>query len=161
MNVSELMSRSFHSLHPATTIVNALDIFQEATELEGRRIFGLMVTDDEDHLVGILSMYDILTLLQPKHIHIWGEMSDIDISGLIETMCRKCGELLVGDIMSTDIITVSTDTHIFSALDIMIKHHIRRIPVIEDGRVAGIVYLSDLFFHLAGNIRQQGGRRQS
>ncbi|MFV0438820.1 MAG: HPP family protein [Desulfopila sp.] len=156
MNVCDLMCRKYHILYPATPIAGALAIFQEATEAEGRRIFGLMVTDDDGQLVGILSIYDILTLLQPKHIHIWGEMRDLDISGLIETMCRKCGELLVGDIMTTDIITVSSDSHIFAVLEIMIKHHIRRLPVIEGGRVVGIVYLSDLFFHLAEKIKEQG-----
>lgn len=160
MNAYELMNKNFRTLHPATPIATALQVFHQATEQEGKRVFGLMVTDDHSHLVGILSMYDILTLLQPKHIHIWGEMRDIDVSGLIETMCRKCGDLLVSDIMTTDIITVSGDTHIFGVLELMIKHHIRRIPVVEDGVVAGIVYLSDLFFHLAEMVKQQGTGRQ-
>jgi CBS domain-containing protein len=155
VNAREIMSSKFRSLRPATSIRAALEVFQEASLQEGKRVFGLMVTDEQGHLVGILSMYDILTLLQPKHIHVWGEMSDIDISGLIETMCRKSGELEVGDIMTTEIITVGGDTHIFSVLELMIKHHIRRIPVIEDGRVVGIVYLSDLFFHLAETIKKQ------
>jgi hypothetical protein len=43
VNVRELMSRNFHALYPAASIAKALEIFQEATELEGRRIFGLMV----------------------------------------------------------------------------------------------------------------------
>lgn len=155
MNARDIMSTKYRLLHPATPISTALELFHEASAFEGKRVFGLMVSDGEGHLVGILSMYDILTLLQPKHIHIWGEMNDIDISGLIETMCRKSGDLVVGDIMTTEIITVSGDTHIFGVLELMIKHHIRRIPVIERDRVIGIVYISDLFYYLAGTIKQQ------
>ena len=33
-------------------------------------------------------------------------------------------------------------------VDIMIKRHIRRLPVVSDGQVVGIVYISDLFYHL-------------
>jgi len=37
-------------------------------------------------------------------------------------------------------------------LDIMISKHIRRIPVVEDGRIQGMVYISDLFNHLLERI---------
>ena len=50
--------------------------------------------------------------------------------------------------MSADVITVSPDTHILVIVDIMIKKHIRRIPVIENGEVVGIIYRSAVFYHL-------------
>jgi CBS domain-containing protein len=156
MKARQIMNSSYHSLHPSTPIGEALRVFQQASAESGRRIFGLMVIDD-DHLVGILSMHDILTLLQPKHIHIWGEMTDIDISGLIETMCRKSRDYVVGDIMTTEIITVGADAHLFAVLELMNKHHIRRLPVIEGDRVVGIVYLSDLFFSLIQRIHHETG----
>jgi CBS domain-containing protein len=34
----------------------------------------------------------------------------------------------------------------------MNRQHIRRIPVVEDDKVVGIVYISDLFFHLVDKI---------
>lgn len=147
-----IMSTTFHSLHPSTSIFEAVKVFKEASDKEGRRIFGIMVIDDNDQLVGILSMYDILQFLQPKHVHIWGEMSDIDVSGLFETISQKSQGILVGDIMSTDVITVDADTHLFAVLEIMNIKHIRRIPVIENNHVIGIVYISDLFFHLLDRL---------
>ncbi len=38
----------------------------------------MMVTDAEDRLLGMLSMYDILLLIRPKHIQVWGMMEDVD-----------------------------------------------------------------------------------
>lgn len=157
MIARRIMSSTYHSLHPAMPISEAVAEFQRASIEEDRRIFGMMVIDQQNELVGILSMHDILTLLQPKHVHIWGEMDDIDVSGLIATMCRKSHGMVVGDIMSTGVITVSADTHLFGILEIMNKHHIRRIPVTDNGRVIGIVYLSDLFFHLVEQIRSAKG----
>ncbi len=144
----DIMSKHFHSLHPATPISEAITSFKVAAVREGRRIFGMMVIDDANQLVGILSMYDILLLIQPKHIHIWGEMRDIDVSGVIENTCRKNESILVRDVMSTNITTVEADAHIFVILEIMNKQHIRRLPVIENDKVIGIVYISDLFYHL-------------
>lgn len=152
LTAADIMSTTFHSLSPATTIAEAAQIFTTASASSGRRIFGMMVIDDNSQLVGILSMYDILLFFQPKHAQIWSEMGDIDISGLLESICSQSKEILVGDIMSTQVTTVSKDTHIFGVLEIMNKQHIRRIPVIEENSVVGIVYISDLFFHLAEKL---------
>ncbi len=147
-----IMSTTFHSLQPDTTIAEAAKLFKEASREEGRRVFGLMVIDEHNHLVGIVSMYDILLFFQPKHTHIWGEMTDLDVSGLLENICSKSREILVSDIMSTDITTVKKDTHLFAVLEIMNKQHIRRIPVIENDQVIGIVYISDLFFQIVDKM---------
>jgi len=95
--------------------------------------------------VGMLSMYDILLLIRPKHIHIWGEMQDIDVTGIIDEACRRAKPILVGDIMTTDVVTITPDTHLLMIVDIMIKKHIRRLPVVDNGKVVGIVYLSAVF----------------
>ncbi len=145
---SDIMSTTFHALHPNTPITEAIKTFKTATLQEGRKIFGMMVIDDDCHLVGILSMYDILLYVQPKHIQIWGEMRDIDVSGIIKNSCKKNESILVKDIMTTDITTVGSDSHLFVILEIMNKKHIRRLPVIENEKVVGIVYISDLFYHL-------------
>ena len=40
------------------------------------------------------------------------------------------------------------DSHLMVIADIMIKKHIRRLPVVDDQEVVGIVYVSDVFHHL-------------
>ena len=70
----DVMERRFLTIHPEMTIREAVEVFRQATAATGQRVFGLMVTDDQGKLVGMLSMYDIFLLLRPKHIHIWGEM---------------------------------------------------------------------------------------
>ena len=37
---------------------------------------------------------------------------------------------------------------VFAVLELMNRKHIRRLPVTQNGNVLGIVYISDLFFHL-------------
>ncbi len=148
----DVMTTSFHTLSPENTIAEAVKLFRKATEEEKQKVFGMMVTDKNNKLVGMLSMYDILLFIRPKHIHIWGMMEDIDIEGLVEHACDRAKSIFVGDIMTTDVITVSPDTHLMMILDIMIKKHIRRIPVVEGEDILGIIYISNLFYHLVEKL---------
>ena len=142
----DIMSSSFHTLRPDIPVDQAVKCFIEASHKEGRKVFGMMVLDENEKLAGMLSMFDILLFMRPKHIHIWGMMDDIDVAGLVDMACEKTKSILVGDIMSPEVLTITPDTHKFMILDIMIKKHIRRLPVVEDGNILGIVYISDLFY---------------
>ena len=148
----DVMTTNFHTLQPGIYITEAVKRFKKASEIEQKKVFGMIVTDEDGHLIGMLSMYDILLFMRPKHIHIWGMMEDIDTEGLIDRACEKAKTILVGDIMTTDLITVSKDTHLMMVLDIMIKKHIRRIPVLEEEKAIGIVYISNLFYHLLDRL---------
>ena len=147
LTAREIMSTNFHTLAPQTPLKDAVKMFKQASKEEGRKIFGMMVTDPKGHLVGMISMYDLLLVLRPKHTHIWGLMEDIDIAGIVDKACEKTKSLLVGDIMSTEVITITSQNHVLMILDIMIKKHVRRLPVLEDGKIVGIVYISDLFYN--------------
>jgi CBS domain-containing protein len=144
----DIMNTRFHTLTPDTPISAAVKHFKQASQQEGRKIFGMMVLDGDGNLAGMLSMYDILLYMRPKHIHVWGIMDDIDIGGLVDRACEKAQSIQVGDIMAPEVITISPDTHKLLILDIMIKKHVRRLPVVEDGRLLGIVYISDLFYDI-------------
>jgi CBS domain-containing protein len=130
------------------SISEAVSIFQRTSRERGRTVFGMIVTDEGDTLLGLLSIYDILLLLRPKHIHIWGEMEDLEVSDILEDACRRAKKVLVGDIMTTEVITITPDTHLVLIIDIMIKKHVRRLPVLADGKILGIVYLSRVFDRL-------------
>jgi CBS domain-containing protein len=152
----DIMTTRFFTLGPETTIAQAVQVFRQASQETGQRVFGLMVIEGEGRLKGMLSMYDILLLIRPKHTHIWGEMTDLELDGLFAAACRRGQSILVGDIMTTDLITVTPDTHLLLIIDIMIKKHVRRIPVLEDGRVVGLVYLSTVFDRLLDRLAGAG-----
>ncbi|RTZ96360.1 MAG: signal transduction protein [Deltaproteobacteria bacterium] len=152
MTARDVMTTRLHTLKSDQTVADAVRIFRKASEEEGRKVFGMTVTDESNRLIGMLSMYDILLFIRPKHIHVWGTMDDIDISGLVENACDRTRTILVGDIMSTDLISVTPDTHLMILLDLMINKHVRRIPVLENDNILGIVYISDLFYNLLDKL---------
>ncbi|CAH2713390.1 Hypoxic response protein 1 [Neobacillus rhizosphaerae] len=77
---------------------------------------------DQDKLIGMITDRDIV------------------IRGVAE---KHPGSSKVGEIMSHDMITVSPDTTSKDAAKLMAKHQIRRLPVVEESRLIGIVSLGD------------------
>jgi len=148
MFARDIMSPRFHTLSPANTIAEAVKMFHIAGMEEKKRIFGLMVVDEKDRLVGMLSMYDILVFVQPKHIHVWSEIEDLEAQAMFSALLDRAKSIRVSDLMTTNVVTVKPDTHVMVIADLMIKRHIRRLPVVEGKNVVGVVYISDLFYHL-------------
>lgn len=145
LTARDVMDDCFQTLRPEMSIAEAVRIFERAGRVSGAKVFGVMVTDATRNLVGMLSIYDIFLLLRPKHIHIWGEMEDVEISDLLDTACRRAQAVRVGDIMTTEVITITPETNLLLIIDIMIKKHVRRLPVLEGGKIVGIVYISRVF----------------
>ncbi len=148
MFARDVMNTQFVTLKPEDTIAEAVNRFQDASRDQGSRVFGLMVIDDTDRLVGMLSMYDILLFVQPRHANVWQELADVDQSEAFGALLERVKSIRVGDLMTTDVVTITPQTHLMAIMDIMIKRHIRRLPVVQDREVVGMVYISDLFYHL-------------
>jgi CBS domain-containing protein len=157
MIARDIMSHKFHTLSPTHDIAEAVKMFHLASSEEHKRVFGLMVIDENDQLVGMLSMYDILLFIQPKHALVWNEIEDLEALALFGELLDRVKSVRVSDIMTTNVVTVRPETHVMAIADIMIKRHIRRVPVVEDKNVIGIVYISDVFYHLLGRLCREDG----
>lgn len=148
MHARDIMDTRFHTLRPGQSIAEAVKMFHTASTEEQKKIFGLMVTDEQNRLAGMLSMYDILLFVRPKHAGLWGEMQDLLLEGAFDELLERVKSIRVADIMTTDVVTIGPNTHVMVIADLMIKRHIRRLPVVEGKEIVGIVYISDLFNHL-------------
>ncbi len=69
---------------------------------------------------------------------------DIVIRGVAE---KHPGSTKVEDIMSNNLITISADATSKEAAKLMAEHQIRRLPVVEEGKLIGIVSLGDFAVH--------------
>jgi len=148
MRARDIMDIRFHTLRPGQSIAEAVKAFHTASTEEQKKIFGMMVIDEQDRLVGMLSMYDILLFVRPKHAGLWGEIEDLPLEGTFDELLERVKPVRVADIMTTDVVTIGPDTHVMVIVDLMIKRHIRRLPVVDGTEIVGIVYISDLFYHL-------------
>lgn len=154
----DLMKREFHTLRLEMTMAEAFEQFSLASKAEKQRVMGMVVTDANGRLKGMLSMYDILPLIRPSRTHNWEEMDDAEVVRLMETSCERIRSIRVGDIMTHNVITIHPTAHVMEILDIMIRRHIRRLPVLDGEKIVGIVYISSVFRLLGEVVRGIHGK---
>lgn len=106
---------------------------------------GLPVTDDHGMLVGILTEGDLLRRAELGtarwHPH-WLNFL-LGPSRLAREYTASHAQR-VGEVMSTDVVTVEETTPLERAVGLMEQHHIKRLPVLRAGRVVGVVSRADL-----------------
>jgi CBS-domain-containing membrane protein len=138
------------------TLRQAMAIVREAVlKFEGQfEPRAVLVFDEKYQLLGILTLRDIIKGLEPKFLH---ETSLIKADpGLAVLLGEFFGPRMmeqshrpVSEVMSPIKETVNADEPIIKPLYFMIKENLGLIPVMEAGRVMGILRLSDLFAEIS------------
>lgn len=142
MRVSDIMTRNVITVRPATPIQEA------ARTLVAHGISGVPVVDDGGRVVGLLSEGDLILRHKPRERMPWWRIFFDDGERLAREYQKAVGTT-VAEAMTRSVISVSPDLPIESAAAILDEHRIRRVPVIADGRLMGIVSRGDLVRALA------------
>jgi len=83
-----------------------------------------------------------------------GTVTDRDIALRVVAEGKDPQSTTVGEIATTDPITIEPDRDLSEALQIMAKHQVRRLPVVESGKLVGVVAQADVA--RAGNEKDVG-----
>jgi CBS domain-containing protein len=88
-----------------------------------------------------------------------GILTDRDIViGPVANAPEALGGLKVGDVAATNLVTVGDDTDVLAAVEVMRRHGVRRLPVVEpSGSLLGIVTFDDLIEVLGKEFAGLGG----
>ncbi len=148
LSVKEIMTTKYVTIEPDAPVSRAARmIFRGETRSTGYKPFGLMVVDSFSHLLGMISMEDILYHLRPPFMNY--ELENVPLwEGELEVYVDHFTDLRVEQVMSTPVITVKPGDDVMVVIDRMVKSKVRRLPVVEEESIVGIVYLSDVFYHL-------------
>lgn len=116
-SIREVMTGDPHTVSTDATLQDA------AREMKGDDI-GAVLVEDKGSVAGILTDRDIV------------------VRAIAEG--RDPSSTKVGDVASRDVATLTPDSSVEDAIKIVRDQHVRRIPVVQDGRPAGIVSIGDL-----------------
>jgi CBS domain-containing protein len=137
--IRDAMTRNVITVEPTTPIKDVAQL------LIDRRISGVPVVDANGALVGVISEADLLIkeagelgLARRRFGWLLGEDE--------ETRSRraKIAAATAGEAMTTPPVTASPALPIVAAAERMTAHRVNRLPVVEDGRLVGIVTRADL-----------------
>jgi len=138
------------------TLRQAMAIVREAViKFEGAfEPRAVLVFDEKYQLMGILTLRDIITGLEPKFLQ---ETSFVKmdpnltvlLGDLLGPNLRTASQRPVSEVMSPIKATVDAGAPIAKALYLMIKENVGLMPVILADKVAGMIRLSDLFNEIA------------
>ena len=111
------------------TVKRQTPIYEAMETIATRNITGLPVVDDYMNLVGIVSEKDVLKLLRdPK---------------------AKLGK--VEDFMTEDVVSFNHDDNLFDVCDCLINNNFRRVPILNQGNIVGIISRVDLILYILKN----------
>ena len=131
------------------------NVSEAARLLRENKISGMPVLDGE-RLVGIVSESDLLRLLSVEDESegsLWlpspFEIFEVPFRDLVKwermrSSLKEIPEKEVADVMSRNLHEIGPDDSIEEAASIMTRHRINRLPVVEDGRLVGIVTRGDI-----------------
>src|SRR6266540_3116635 len=130
---------------PVITVSPSSTVQEVAKLLLDERISAAPVLDSEGRLVGIVSEGDLLHRVEAgtKRRRSWW-LQALTGNNTLATEYIKAHARKVADVMTRDVITASLQTPLHEIATLMEKNAIKRVPILENGHVVGIVSRANL-----------------
>jgi len=120
--------------NPAIVAPETMTLPETRRLMRQQRIRRLPVVDADGQLVGIVTEGDI------------NRVSDSHVTDVRDfNLYHRIADLPIHDVMTHDVVTVSPDASIGEVAQQLLDHRIGGVPVIEQGRIVGVITESDLF----------------
>lgn len=113
----------------------------------------LMVIDDDNRFIGVLSVGDVLRAAMPDIDEILEEGGTMEQA--FRLFLRKGSELMykpIAPLIIANPLTVDPDDHVAKAAALMLAKNIHRLPVVKDGRLVGVVGRADICQAVVGAL---------
>jgi CBS domain-containing protein len=116
LTASDVMTKDLVTICPEATIQEAIEL------LISKQISGLPVVDNQGRLVGVITEFALLAMVYDREVQ----------------------NHPVSRHMTREVITIDVDDPINRIADLCIVHRVRRLPVVESGRMVGLIARRDV-----------------
>jgi len=136
MRVGDIMTRAVYTVGPAAPLKEV------ATLICRHHISGVPVLDDAGQVAGIISERDVLQAIYPT----LAEFIETGAWDLVEmeSRYRDVAGRPVAEFMTRRVVTAEPEMPVLRAASLMLVHRVRRLPVVQAGRLVGIISLGDV-----------------
>ncbi|MBT7955972.1 MAG: CBS domain-containing protein [Rhodospirillaceae bacterium] len=133
MIVSQILKEKGHDVF---TVTKEISVKEVSDLLAEKRIGAVVVTDQADAVEGIISERDVVRGLAQHG------------SGILDKT--------VADLMTKNVITHSLDDNIDDLMQEMSKSRIRHLPILDDGKLVGVISIGDVVKNRVGELEAEG-----
>jgi CBS-domain-containing membrane protein len=144
MNASDVMVADVITVKTGATVQDVAKL------LFTNRISAVPVVDDAGKLVGMVSEGDLLrrSEIGTEHQRPWWLKLLMGREILAGEYVRECGRS-VADVMTHQVISAAPDTPVADIATLLERHRIKRVPIVRDGKVVGVVSRANLIQAIA------------
>lgn len=124
-----------------------------------KKISGAPVADAKGAIIGIVTENDLIRkntrLHIPTVLRIFDAIIPLGRSESVEDEIRKMSAATVGEICTKEVLSVSPDTSIQDVSSVMFEKGVHLLPVLEAGKIVGIIGKIDIIRGMTGETPQQ------
>lgn len=153
--VSDIMTKNVIACEASTSVQDAARLMY----LNG--LTGMPVIDEQDNLVGIITEYDLIRIEDHLHLPVTfaflGSIVALDnpLNGdEVQKQLEKLAATKVADLMTKDVKTIGPDAAIEDAAELFLHQKVNPVPVVENGKLVGIISRADIVKLIAGEPKE-------
>ncbi len=128
---------------------------QNILEIKGKDIWSVSPDDSVYDALRLMARVDIGAVLVIENDNLIGILSERDYARKIILFGKTSRETKVHEIMTKKVITIHPMQICEECMDIMSKNHIRHLPVVQDGKILGVVSIGDVVKHIIYKQREK------
>ncbi len=150
--VRDIMTRDIVKVMPDTSVSEI------ALLMSQHRISGVPVVDEQDRVLGVVTELDMIVrntrFKLPAFFTLLNATIYLETPAHLKERLHHMLGLTAREIMSEKVMTVTTDASIEDLAELMVGQRGNPIPVVENGRLAGIVSRSDIVRWMAKGVAE-------
>lgn len=153
MKVREIMTRDVLTARPDTPVHRIAQLMRD------RNVGGIPVVDDTGRIVGIVSELDLIVrntrLDPPAFFQLLDGRIPLESPAHYQQRLRHMLGTQASDVMTEEVVVTSPDIELEDLAALMVKQGVNPIPVVEDGKLVGIISRYDIVRMMATDTEQQ------
>lgn len=121
-----------------------MGVVKQILEGKGTEIFTITPDTSVYHALELMVEKNVSALLVMENDKLAGIFTERDYARKVVLKGKKSKETQIGEIMTSNLITVSPNSTIDECMALMTGKYIRHLPVVDDGKLAGIISIGDV-----------------
>ena len=156
--ISEIMKKDVYTVSDEATIKEVLQVLVDS------KTSGLPIVNSKKQVVGFISDGDIMKFIAKQNPRIIDMTSFITVWYDTESFEKKLHDLMdlsVMELATTKLVSVDTDYDIDEVAKVLGEKKIKKVPVLEDGKLAGVISRSDILRYILGVYLDKEAEQES